>query len=124
MGKSNDDIDSITDLWDNLDSLPIFFPIGKGKDGSYKIWINPDPQHEGMWMLRVFLSKDDLEMYAKVYDKKGIRSNSCAIVTLEDYMGHNAKAPNGYKLSRCVLCSMDISNKLREIETIWHFNSY
>lgn len=116
------EVDSVLDLWDNIDKLSFFLPMREAKDKSFRMLVSKDPEYEGMYMLRAFLCKEDLNLFSSVYQNKTYHT-SASLSEIEVYMNRNCDHPE-MKLSRCVLCSIDINKVMREVETLWSYKNY
>ena len=119
-----DGVDSILDLWDNIDKLTFYLPMREAKDRSYRMLVSMDPEYEGMYMLRAFLCKEDLDLFSSIYSKNRNYHTTATMRDIESYMNRNQDAHANVKLSRCVLCSIDINKVMREVETLWLYKNY
>jgi hypothetical protein len=118
------EVDSVLDLWDNIDKLTFYLPMREAKDKSFRILVSVDPEYEGMYMLRAFLCKEDLNLFSSVYSKNKTYHTTASIEEIEFYMKRNFNSHQNIKLSRCVLCSIDINKIMREVETLWSYKNY
>lgn len=124
MQRSNR-LDTTMALWEHLDHATLYIPIKELKDKTNRVLVVEDPIHEGLYMLRAFLNKDDLSEYALNFKNDIIHYSRMTLDMLEMYMRRFTSPfiKSHIRLSRCMLSTVDIDRNVRDIEVIWSIRS-
>lgn len=121
MVNSRHRVDTIMALWDHLDNATLYVPTKKQKDSEhYNVLVTEDPEHNGLYMLRVFLSKEDVNDYLLSFGANTF-FQKMNLELIEFFMQRytNPLTKHHIKMSRCILTTVDIDRNLRDIEVIW-----
>jgi len=121
MSDNDKKVDSILNLWDKLDNMILYMPLKRLKDKTHRVLVQQDDRQEGQHVLRVFTSKMDVNEYASNHTKEEVGFAKLSLDELEEYMERYSKRgiESSIKLTKCVLATIDIDKKIRDIEVLW-----
>lgn len=118
-------LDTLTAMWDHLDNATLYVPVKKMKDGTHSVLVVDDVLHKGLYMLRIFLNRDDINEYSLNFKNDTVYAQTMTLETIEHFMKRytNPFIKNNIRLSRCVLSTIDIDRNIRDLDVIWHIKN-